>query len=610
MLHLRAIVVPGEKADGQLIERVLVDHGDSIEVFSDVNRALARLTEESFDAIFISLSLPRGDGLALVHHVRALHPMTEVIVMSAPTQIEETAHASALGVLHTIVLPLTGDAVLLAADRARERKLLVRERERLVADEAKSRRRSASYARSAAFISEIDLRSLARGLLDAALGEIDAKAGSIYLPISGERFERIFARGAAEEHPLRLDEEDLAEIDPTTPVRREGDRVSVDLLGDFDLLGHIRLDLKGALPVSAAEALENLAGLGVAALTAARKADAIARAGIKDPETSAYTFAYFGDIAGREIDRAKRYQRNFALLTVGFDGLDELKKTLSYEEIARLRRATADGILEGIRGGDILARVEEDEYYILLPETDLLGANVVRRRVRIACGEVLEAEGVPRHLAAPILGVAAYPGDGADLGRLLSAVRRRSDQAGATARKRAGLRERDLWGLLEQLVDDEDGTDGEDGVHRAGELRDTELAFSARTTLAEASVARMGVEVASTIAHQCHAGTVYLGGAGSIPEAIARALPSPSVGGIRIGKLGAFDGPGFDLEVRDPRLEEMGFFLSLTDLGGYALIYRRAPHGLTFFHSSELDLVDALFVALQREYHLQPESEA
>lgn len=602
MLHLRAIVVPGEKADGQLIERVLVDHGDSIEVFSDVNRALARLTEASFDAIFISLSLPRGDGLALVHHVRALHPMTEVIVMSAPTQIEETAHASALGVLHTIVLPLTGDAVLLAADRARERKLLVRERERLVADEAKSRRRSASYARSAAFISEIDLRSLARGLLDAALGEIEAKAGSIYLPIGGERFERVFARGAAEEHPLRLEEAELAAIDPTAPVRAEGSRVYLDLLGDYDLLGHIRLDLEASLPASARESLENLAGLGVAALSAARKADAIARAGIKDPETSAYTFAYFGDIAGREIDRAKRYQRNFALLTVGFDGLDELKKTLSYEEIAHIRRTTADGILEGIRGGDILARVEDDEYYILLPETDLLGANVVRRRVRSACASVLESEGVPRHLAEPILGVAAYPGDGADLGRLLSAVRRRSDQAGATARQRAGLRDRDLWALLEQLVGDED--DADQSADESG------LAFSARARLPETSVARMGVEVGATIAHQCQAGTIYLGGAGSIPEAIARALPSPSAGGIRIGKLGAFDGPGFDLEVRDPRLSEIGFFLSLTDLGGYALIYRRAARGLTLFHSSELDLVDALFVALQREYHLQPESEA
>jgi len=603
MLSLRAIVVPGESNDGALIERVLVDHGDSIEVFADVNRALSRLTEENFDAIFISLSLPRGDGLALVHHVRALHPMTEVIVMSAPAQIEETAHASALGVLHTIVLPLTGDAVLLAADRARERKLLVRERERLLADEAKSRRRSASYARSAAFISEVDMRPLSRGLLDAALGELDARAGSIYLPVSSQRFERVFARGAAEEHPLRLDEDDLKAIDPVSPVRVEGTRAFVDLIGDYEVLGHMRLDLGAPLSNAARESLENLAGLGVAALTAARKVDAIARAGIKDPETSAYTFAYFGDIAGREIDRAKRYHRNFALLTVSFDGLDELKKTLSYEQIAQLRRATADGILEGIRGGDILARVEDDEYYVLLPETDLLGANVVRRRVRSACARVLEEEGVPRHLAEPVLGVAAYPGDGADLGRLLSAVRRRSEQAGETVRRRAGLREQELWRLLEHLIDDED--EGEAAPHAEGWN-----AFSGRATLPEAVVARMGAEVAATIAHQCKAGTVYLGGAGGIPEAIARALPSPSAGGIRIGKLGDFDGRGFDLEVRDPRLEQIGFFIALTDLGGYALIYRRASSGITVFHSSELDLVDALFVALQREYHLQPESEA
>lgn len=228
---------------------------------------------------------------------------------------------------------------------------------------------------------------------------------------------------------------------------------------------------------------------------------------------------------------------------------------------------------------------------------------MVRRRVRSACARVLEEEGVPRHLAEPVLGVAAYPGDGADLGRLLSAVRRRSEQAGETVRRRAGLREQELWPLLEHLIDDED--EGEAAPHAEGWN-----AFSGRATLPEAVVARMGAEVAATIAHQCKAGTVYLGGAGGIPEAIARALPSPSAGGIRIGKLGDFDGRGFDLEVRDPRLDQIGFFIALTDLGGYALIYRRASSGITVFHSSELDLVDALFVALQREYHLQPESEA
>ena len=43
------------------------------------------------------------------------------------------------------------------------------------------------------------------------------------------------------------------------------------------------------------------------------------RGAIKDLTTSAYTFAYFVDIAGREIDKARRYGRRFALATIALD---------------------------------------------------------------------------------------------------------------------------------------------------------------------------------------------------------------------------------------------------------------------------------------------------
>ncbi len=41
------------------------------------------------------------------------------------------------------------------------------------------------------------------------------------------------------------------------------------------------------------------------------------RGAMKDPSSSAYTFAYFVDVAGREIDMARRHSRRFALATIG-----------------------------------------------------------------------------------------------------------------------------------------------------------------------------------------------------------------------------------------------------------------------------------------------------
>ena len=45
------------------------------------------------------------------------------------------------------------------------------------------------------------------------------------------------------------------------------------------------------------------------------------RGAMKDPSSSAYTFAYFVDIAGREIDKARRHARRFALATLSIEPL-------------------------------------------------------------------------------------------------------------------------------------------------------------------------------------------------------------------------------------------------------------------------------------------------
>src|SRR5690606_32927428 len=94
----------------------------------------------------------------------------------------------------------------------------------------------------------------------------------------------------------------------------------------------VRIEREEPPSAEALEALEIIASLGVAALAGARKVEAIARVGIKDPETSAYTFAYFGDVAGREIARATRFERSFALLTVSFDGMEEVHGKMRREE--------------------------------------------------------------------------------------------------------------------------------------------------------------------------------------------------------------------------------------------------------------------------------------
>jgi GGDEF domain-containing protein len=136
------------------------------------------------------------------------------------------------------------------------------------------------------------------------------------------------------------------------------------------------------------------------------------RATIQDATTSAYSFAYFVDLAGREIDLARRHGRRFALATVDISG-----GTLE-------TRAMIELVLGAVRDTDVVARADEGELLLLLPETGSKGARTLRRRI-LDRVQSLVGQGRPPPIR---VGVASFPFDGEDLSRLLRIARRRAER--------------------------------------------------------------------------------------------------------------------------------------------------------------------------------------
>jgi len=153
---MSALVVSSDQAgDAALAVRVLQDNGDQATHCVDVPEALSRVAQGGFDVAFVSLSLPRGDGLALVHHLRALYPALDLVAMVRPDEIEEAGSAMALGVLSTVVTPLTGDDVLVTVDRIRERRILLQQRQAGEARKPGTERVPDTLRRCAAFVAPL-----------------------------------------------------------------------------------------------------------------------------------------------------------------------------------------------------------------------------------------------------------------------------------------------------------------------------------------------------------------------------------------------------------------------------------------------------------------------
>ncbi len=611
--RLSVLVVAADSRDAAFVRRVLEDSGDRVVTAGDVPEALGKLAQAAVDVALVSLSLPRGDGLALVHHLRALYPGLDVVAMSRPDEMEEASSAMALGVLTTIVTPLTGDEIRVAADRSRERRALIAERARLSASLSSSARRGEVCARAASFVTEIDPIAVAKKVLEVCAGEVDSRARAFYVAEQSQgTLMRLCAEGDSALLPERMTDDSFSAT-PVAPVELRGDELHIALIHQGSAVGRVLMKLHLARPLDdgTAELLSLIAYMASAAFVASRRTDAIVRGGIRDVETAAYTFAYFGDLASREIERAQRHHRPFALLTLHFAGMSGLGELLGSLELSALRKTTTQAVLSAVRESDVVARVDDDEQYLLLPETGRLGALACRRRVLERLRRVpLEQSALAAPAKARLeqvferisVGVSVFPVDGRDLGELLKLSRKRSERTRHGDWQKLALSGRSFWESVEQLLPSADSPTAQNGA-----------GAGASTTLTPQAITQIALSLIRDAQRERILGTLYLSGDADMSAQVARQVLASQDQSLRTWLLGpahSVRDPAAEirLPLTDSRLKTTAMILWMTERGGYCLLAKKDPNGtLSTYHSSDLDLVEGLVNALQSTYHLQPE---
>lgn len=103
---------------------------------------------------------------------------------------------------------------------------------------------------------------------------------------------------------------------------------------------------------------------------------------IIDDWTQIYRPRYFLKRLKEEILRARRYGRSFSLLAIKFVGLDIIRKKYGLSEGEIFIKELVNELKTSIRRTDILGKAtQEDQVWLLLPETKSQGAMVVARKL-------------------------------------------------------------------------------------------------------------------------------------------------------------------------------------------------------------------------------------
>ena len=121
------LIVDDEQGIRESLTGILTDEGYRVSSVDSGEAALEFIANETPDLVFLDIWLPGIDGLETLVKLKEKLPGTAVVMISGHGTIETAVKATAAGAYDFIEKPLSLERVVLAAGRALEQSILVRE---------------------------------------------------------------------------------------------------------------------------------------------------------------------------------------------------------------------------------------------------------------------------------------------------------------------------------------------------------------------------------------------------------------------------------------------------------------------------------------------------
>jgi diguanylate cyclase (GGDEF)-like protein len=148
-----------------------------------------------------------------------------------------------------------------------------------------------------------------------------------------------------------------------------------------------------------------------------------------DPLTGLFNRSQLSVTLDREVSRTRRSDRGFCVLMIDLDGLKAINDTAGHLRGDEVLRAIGAIIQGSIRTVDSAYRFGGDEFVVLLPETDIVGAFVVAEKIRAGAEDVGATFAGPEPLTSVSIGLVSHPEDGLSAEELMTAADRAMYQA-------------------------------------------------------------------------------------------------------------------------------------------------------------------------------------
>lgn len=127
----RILIIDDERPILLTLEALLGRHGYQPETAANASYGLRQLKSNPPAVVLLDLQLPDADGLEMLAQIKAEHPDTQVIILTAHDSLNNAIESIKRGAYHFISKPYAPEELLSLIEKALEKQSLLRETEQL-----------------------------------------------------------------------------------------------------------------------------------------------------------------------------------------------------------------------------------------------------------------------------------------------------------------------------------------------------------------------------------------------------------------------------------------------------------------------------------------------
>ncbi|TDR17435.1 diguanylate cyclase [Marinicella litoralis] len=129
---------------------------------------------------------------------------------------------------------------------------------------------------------------------------------------------------------------------------------------------------------------------------------------ITDDLTQLFTRQHVDEVLAQEIIRAQRYQQPLSLLILDLDHFKRINDSYGHTTGDQVLQKFSAVIKQHVRECDLAGRFGGEEFIVILPDTDLVGAHAFAERIRKATAKMVIVKGNQNIKVTVSIGAASY----------------------------------------------------------------------------------------------------------------------------------------------------------------------------------------------------------